>query len=105
MYFHAVYFQTFRFRLVKIKGKRGRRVPVLLSKEMVRGIELIVKFQKEYSPTADNYIFVLPHQSKPLAGWTAIKTVTAKLGDNLEQPEAVTSTNVRKYVATVSQVW
>lgn len=92
-----------RFRLIKIKGKRGRRVPVLLSKDMERGVETIIQCQKTVLKKSSPYIFQLPGHNGPLTGWAALKKVAAEIPE-LEQPEAITSTNVRKYVATVSQV-
>lgn len=96
----------FRFRLIKILGKRDRRVPVLLSTDMITGVERILQHRHRFvtSYETNPYVFSLPGTGeKYLEGWTALKTTTKEI-DRLQMPEAITSTNVRKYVATVSQV-
>ena len=93
------------FSLIKILGKRQRRVPVLLSGDTCKAIRKIISLRKRYVADDQNpHIYMLPGLSqKPITGWTALKLVTKQLSE-LQMPEAITSTNIRKYVATVSQV-
>lgn len=93
----------FRLTLIKIMGKRERRVPVLLSKDMKTGIDKILAWRHRYVESTNSCIFLPPKGEKPMEGWVALKRVTEQIPD-LEHPEAITSTNVRKYIATVSQV-
>jgi hypothetical protein len=72
---------------------------------MCDGITKIIDHRKDYltqEQMETQEIFMLPSHSHPLAGWSALKKVCSEI--TLEHPEAVTSTNVRKYVATASQV-
>lgn len=79
-------------------------MPVLLSPDMARGIDKIFAHRDRLLPaTNSNKVFMLPNAVNPVEGWTALKKVTSMI-EGLQQPHAITSTNMRKYIATVSQV-
>lgn len=92
-----------RFKLIKIRGKRDKQVPVLLSKDMTAGITRILEVRNQFLENGSEFIFINPRSTQPVQGWNALKSVTQRLPE-LQMPEAITSTNVRKYIATVSQV-
>ena len=50
---------------IEIRGKKGRRVPVLLTEEMRRAVDMLIQLRKkpEISPKA-KYIFVRPLAAK-----------------------------------------
>jgi hypothetical protein len=54
-------------------------------------------------PTTNPYIFARMNSNSPLTGHTDLKTIVDGC-PGLEQPERITSTGLRRYIATVSQV-
>ena len=93
----------FRLSLVKIRGKRNREVPVLLTVDMTLALKLLVKSRNDLVPSTNRMVFALPKSVKNMEGWTALRDVTKNL--QLQDAEAVTSTSMRKYICTTSQVW
>lgn len=90
--------------LVYIVGKRGRNVPVLLTSLLKNALDVIVSCRnniKEIRP-CNTYIFAKLNSNLPLRGHEVLKKCCAEAG--LERPELITSTRLRKYVATVTQV-
>lgn len=87
--------------------KRGRKLPILLTKEAKYGIDVLVEKRAEVGIHRDNpYVFAtaggggLGH----LRPWECLRKVAKNEELALLKPEAVTSTKLRKYVATVSQI-
>jgi len=92
---------------VEIKGKRGRKVPILLTKEVKEAIDVLVKRRSEVGINPENpYLFAATGNGSlgHLRPWECLRKVATCEELNLEKPEAVTSTRLRKYVATVSQI-
>lgn len=96
-----------RHIIVNIIGKRGRIVPVLLTPETKEGIDILIKYRTEavgINPK-NPYIFsrcmmALTH----LRGPDVLKRIVGEV-EELEKPILITSTKLRKYVATVCQVF
>ena len=93
--------------MVEVRRKRGRKVPILLTKEAKHGIDVLIAKRKEVGVHADNlYVFAtvggggLGH----LSPWECLQKVANNKKLALSKPECVTSTKLRKYVATVSQI-
>ncbi|XP_021356135.1 uncharacterized protein LOC110452122 [Mizuhopecten yessoensis] len=93
-----------RLQLVEIVGKRDRKVPVILTEDMVSAIDTLNEARKDILLPAENkYLFAAPTTKDGyLKGWDALHFTTQNAG--LAKPQLITSTNMRKYVATVSQV-
>lgn len=90
---------------VEIKGKRGRKVPILLTKEMVEAMELLHSTRQGSGVSKENpYFFArVNHNSKePLRGSDCLRKY-ALLADT-KYPASLTSTKLRKQIATVSQI-
>lgn len=93
--------------MVEIKGKRGRKVPILLTKDVKKAIDVLVEKRSEVGVNPDNpYLFAATGNGSlgHLRPWECMKKVATNEDLQLEKPEAVTSTRLRKYVATVSQI-
>lgn len=96
-----------RLHVLSITGKRGRTVPLLLTSDLKKAMDLIANTEMRtavgVSPS-NVYVFARacissPH---PFRGSDCVKKcVTAA---ECEQPETVTSKYMRKYISTVSQV-
>lgn len=93
------------FTKIDIRGKRGRKVPLLLTKGMEKGINLLIKLRGGVGVKEENrYVFaVLGNGSlKNIRGPDAIRKNVELC--QLKLPEAIYSTNLRKHVATLSQL-
>ncbi|CAH1163346.1 unnamed protein product, partial [Phaedon cochleariae] len=91
--------------VVEIVGKRGRKVPVLLTKEMKESIDFLLATRIEVGvPEGNPFVFArLGELHSYMRGHDCIKKWCSEA--NLESPETITSTKLRKYVATVCQVF
>lgn len=78
------------------------KVPVLLSPDMVEGIETILATRGKYT-LDETLLFAVSNTGRSTTGWAALKKVVTKVPD-LQHPELLTSTKLRKYLATMSQV-
>ena len=90
---------------VVIKGKRGRGVPVLLTAEVKDGIDTLLAKREECGVDEDcPYIFVntMSSDKRAMLGCVALKKYVTQCG--AKSPEAITSTNLRKHIATLSQI-
>jgi len=91
--------------LVEIRGKRGRKVPVLLTEQMKQAIELLIKKRPKDIPECNKFIFARPSRGSVnhLRGCDSLSENVSEL-PQLKQPQTITSTRLRKYIATMSQV-
>ena len=104
----AYHVSSFYFRniLVYVRGKNGKRVPVILTPEVVQAIEILIKTRNDIGVTTTNrFIFATPTRGSKnhLRGNDCMTSVIKRCG-NLQRPDAIQSVKLRKYVATVSQV-
>jgi hypothetical protein len=85
------------------KGQGARRVPLLLTPDVVTAMDLLLKFRTDCDiPPSNIYFFATPSENGFLNSWKAMDNVS-KLAD-LQKPELIHSTLLRKYIATVTQV-
>ncbi|KAJ8321132.1 hypothetical protein KUTeg_001317 [Tegillarca granosa] len=79
---------------VEIRGKRGRKVPVLLTEECKRCTNAHQAERKSSSAAKRDYFFARPLDAKtPFYGNVAIRKHTMLCG--AKQPELMTSTGLR----------
>ena len=88
--------------LVEVLGKRKRRVPIILAPFMRTAMDLIVRLRPRMSLRGNPYIFAKAKAKSYVPGWSAIKSACGIC--ELKKPELITSTKIRKYLATVTQV-
>lgn len=94
---------------VEIIGKTGRLVPVLLTAEMVDSFDTLLQSRNE-AGIPDSNIFVFTQSSNShcdskghIRGSDTLKVHCQEA--SLKLPELVTSTSLRKHVATMSQLY
>ena len=89
---------------VVIKGKRGRGVPVLLTPEVCNGMKLLVTSQEQVGVRDSPYVFANAASAgfHPLRGSDCLRKMAEMSG--VRRREMITSTSLRKHVATVSQI-
>ena len=91
-----------RLDMIKVSGKRGRHVPILLTRDVVRAMDLLVRDRCHVNIKDSNKYFFATTGDKYLRGHEVLHAIAQEAG--LSNPSAMTSTNLRKYVATVSQI-
>lgn len=91
------------FSRVEIKGKRGRKVAVLLSPDMVEAIIQLISRRRECGvPDKNTFLFARPNCLTPYRGQDCLRVYANDSG--AQNPELLRSTQLRKHVATLSQV-
>ena len=93
--------------MVEIRGKRGRKVPVILTTEMTSSINLLIKTRKVVGiPDENPYVFPRPSRQslEHMRACDCLRKFATRCEPPLSNPANVTSTKLRKYIATISQV-
>lgn len=90
------------FKRVVIRGKRGRGVPVLFTEEMKKNADLILQHREQFVRQKNLFLFPNLNSSTTICGSKAIYKHVRLAG--VRNPTALTSTKLRKHLATMSQV-
>ena len=93
--------------MVETRGKRGRKVPIILTPELKTGIDLINSLRSAVGINEKNpYVFARAYRDSVecLRGWDCLRCSTLECEPKLQNPGAITSTKLRKYIATITQV-
>ena len=94
-----------RLKVIYSKGKRKKRAPTLFPGEVQQAIEVLIKNRTKVGVAASNeYLFACTTKRSvnPIRGWEVVHEVCLKA--NLKKPHLVTSTKIRKHMATVLQL-
>ena len=93
--------------MVEVRGKKGRKVPIILTKEMKENIDLLNESRTSVGIPLENPYFFARSTKMSLGHIRAcdsLKQFTKDCQPPLLNPEFVTGTKLRKYIATISQV-
>ena len=93
--------------MVEIRGKRGRKVPVILTPEVKESIDLLNKARKAVGiPRENPFILARPSRQslEHMRAWDCLRKFATECEPPLSNPTNITSTKLRKYIATISQV-
>ena len=89
--------------MIQMPGKRTRCVPVLILPNVKKAMDVLVTRKTEQSLYSENpYFFGTTPAAGHLDGYQIVHKTSRAAG--LTSPELITSTNLRKYLATVAQV-
>ncbi len=91
------------FERVELKGKRGRKVAVLLSPEMTKSLNLMIMKREECGvPNKNEYLFAVPHCITYYRGHQCLR----KFADECDakKTDFLRSTQLQKEMATTSQM-
>jgi len=83
---------------IEIKGKRGRKVPVLITEDVKNSIELLLSKR----PNDSKYLFIKNNSTLPIRGCDVLRKFSSACG--AQHPRYLTSTRLRKHLATMSQI-
>ncbi len=91
------------FQRIEIRGKRGRKVPILLTPDMVTSMELLVKTRRNCDVLDENvFMFGRPQALSHFRGSDVIRQIAQSCG--AKHPATLSSTKLRKHMATMSKV-
>ncbi|KAF6728633.1 N-lysine methyltransferase SETD8-A, partial [Oryzias melastigma] len=91
------------FRRIEIRGKRERKVPVLLTPMMQQSLDILVSKRQECGvPEGNTYLFARPSAWSCYRGSDCLRHFAKVCG--AKNPENLTSTRLRKQTGTLSQV-
>lgn len=91
---------------IEVKGKKGRKVPVLLTGEMTESLELLMKHRTSVGIRSDNiFVFARANGDSQMCirGSDCLRKLAIK--SCVKIPANLTSTKLRKQIATVSQIF
>ncbi|KAL3837344.1 hypothetical protein ACJMK2_022708, partial [Sinanodonta woodiana] len=91
-----------RLDIVQTQGKQNKVVPTLLTQEMIEALDLLVKFRGKCGVNKRNPYIFATHGEGYISTWQVMQIASKASG--CQQPELITSSRLRKYIATVAQV-
>lgn len=89
---------------IVIKGKRGRGVPVLFDKISVEGLQVLIEKRNDYFEHYNEYLFALPGTKTCLSGYHVFRKHAALALGDVNKSKCLTSTRLRKHLATICQI-
>ena len=88
---------------VEVIGKRGNHVPILLTAAFKTAINIIVDQRATGCvPETNTFVFAKPHSDGHIRGCDVMRKYASDCGAKL--PDALRGTQLRKHVATISQI-
>ena len=94
-----------RLKIIYSKGKKKKRVPTLFTTELNKAISYLVKHRNDVGVLETNiYLFpcVMRNSKNNIPGWEVFHNIALKA--KLEKLNLITSTKIRKHMATVLQL-
>ncbi|CAG9834563.1 unnamed protein product [Diabrotica balteata] len=91
------------FKRVVIRGKRHRGVPVLFSKDVQHNINLLIRVRENIVPETNIFLFGKPNSISEISGYKVLRKYARLSG--ARNPDAISSTRLRKHLATLSQLF
>lgn len=92
-----------KFKRVVIRGKRGRGVPVLFTEEVQNDIKTLLSVREKFVSTSNKLLFGNPGFENSIYGYKVLERLAKQSG--AKNPKAISSTRLRKHLATLSQVF
>ena len=91
------------FHRMETRGKRGRRVALLLSVQHREYLDMFVRYREQAGVEENNkFLFGTAHRAQHLDACKAIRDYSSRCG--AQNPQRLRGTYLRKQVATVSQM-
>lgn len=95
---------TQKFKRIVIRGKRGRGVPIMFTPSLQKVIKILLRIRQftNFIDQNNPYLFALPYTMTCLRGSDVMRKFSNECG--AQNPKNLTSTRLRKQVATVAQL-
>ncbi|KAK4887045.1 hypothetical protein RN001_003316 [Aquatica leii] len=94
-----------KLKRIVIKGKRSRGVPVLVDKATEAGIDLTIKHRHNFFEVYNPYLFGTCHtEDSTISGYHVFSKHALRVLKDKSKAKALTSTRMRKHLATISQI-
>lgn len=90
------------FYRTEIIAKRGRISPVLFTKQMIVHLDLLIEKRFLIANPSNTYLFPTRTTTSHIRGTDCLRTFSKACG--AEEPNRLTSTKLRKHIATMSQL-
>lgn len=88
--------------LCYITGKRQRKVPMIIPKEITPSIDMLISKRSYFNISPSNpYVFAVPKTLQTYKGWHCLDEISRAA--QVKRPDLITSTKLRKTVATSIQ--
>jgi len=87
---------------MEIRGKRGRTVPVLLTTEVTEWLSQLVQCRSLHVPAESRFLFATNAEQSHYRGSDVLRKFALQCGAS--KPALLTSTKLRKHVASMAQV-
>ncbi|KAL3283658.1 hypothetical protein HHI36_006797 [Cryptolaemus montrouzieri] len=88
-------------KIIVIRGKRGKPVPVLLSTDIQAHIAELLKFRARFLKEDNPFLFGNPGFQSSIVGYKVVSKYAASCGS--KNPKALKCTKLRKHLATLTQ--
>lgn len=93
-----------KLAIVQIQGKRERIVSILLTKDVKDSIDLLLLHRSKFASSENIYIFSRSSPSNDhIRGHDCLRNLASEA--KLSRPDLVNATKLRKYIATVCQIF
>lgn len=92
-----------KFKRIVTRGKRGKGVPILLSTDIQDHMKLLNEFRQTFLKKENLFFFANPNTDKPIVGYKVVQKHARLSG--AKNPDALTSTKLRKHLATLTQIF
>lgn len=92
-----------KFKRIVTRGKRGRGVPILFSTDIQDHIQLLIELRQSFLKKENEFLFANPNSDQSIVGYKVIQKHARLSG--AKNPDALTSTKLRKHLATLTQIF
>ncbi|XP_071491517.1 uncharacterized protein [Diadema antillarum] len=87
---------------LEIRGKKGRTVPILITKDIENSMDLVLSSRHHHVPESNPYLFASATHGSYIRGSDSLRKHAIDCG--AERPHLLTSTRLRKSLGTMTQV-
>lgn len=87
---------------IEIRGKRGRTVPELLTEQMNQWLVMLLANREHFVPVDNPFLFATATEQSHFRGSDVLRKYSVECG--AKQPHTLTSTKLRKHIASTAQV-
>lgn len=91
------------FKRLVVRGKRGRGVPILFTPKIQSSLLVLISVRETFCSKTNEYLFAIPNTKNSCLRASEVMRKLA-IASGAKNPSALTSTKLRKQIATVAQL-